>query len=392
MKEVFTKTKKDLRLAMAESVVTAGMLSMAIMTPFFYSIGLSNQQVSLSQSIFTIIVLLLDCPMGWIADRVSRKWLNVIGDIGAAVSLLLYSRVDSFAGVVAAECLLAIFNSMSAGVDISLIRHFANKLDSTDRLFKSKMVRLSILQNVATMILTLLGGPIGAIDFRLAIALSAVTYFAGGVIGAFIKDDSEKLAPVHKNPLKDLGRVIVESSKNPKLRLRIVVQAIGREITHPMIWFATPIMMAAGIPIGYVAIGWALDGGAAVLGAWLAKKFVPKWADWQKLAMPIILATISLGAIAVRIAPVTIVFYLLLGVTKGWTSATLKPMVQSHAKPSEQTSVSSLASTVGRIIYAVAGIVVGTAADIDLRLAAVANIIIFLPIGCILVLKLKEER
>ena len=385
-------SRKDLSLAMFESIITAGLLSMAIMTPFYQSIGLSNSQITLSQSIFTLVMILLDLPMGWIADRFSRKWANVIGDFGHAVGFLIYATVNSFGGVVMAEIWLAIFGSLSAGVDISLIRHFSNKIDNTESVFKSKMAQVSFWQNVSTMALMALGGPIGAISFRLAIALSSVPLFLAAIASIFICDDSEKLVPVEKNPVKDLIRVIKESNKHSKLRLRIFVQAVGREMTHATIWFFTPMLLAVGVPMEFVSLGWVLNYGTAALGTFLAKKFAWKMKDWVVMAIPVFAVLTGLGMVSVRISVVTVPFYLLLGLTQGWTSATLKPMTQKFAKDSEQTSVSSLASTVGRIIYAIAGVIVGIAADYDLRLAALTNLVIFVPAGIILVIKLFRER
>ena len=384
--------KRSLGFSAFESVVTAGLLSMPIMTLFYYSIGMNNEQVALSQSIFTIVMIVLDLPMGWVADRFSRKWANVIGDFGVAVGLLIYSTVNSFSGVVFSECILAIFGALSAGVDISLIRHFANRLDGSENLFKTKMANVVFWQNILSMFLMILGGPIGAIDFRLAIALSSVVYFIGGTVSLFIIDDSEKLVPKHKNPLKDLWRVVMESAKNPKLRLRIFVQAFGREATHSTIWFFTPILISCGVPTSLVSIAWVFNCISSAIGAKLADKFSKKLPDWKVFAIPIGLVFISMGILSIKISLLTAPFYILMGLVQGWTGATLRPMTQQHAKASEQTSVSSVASTVGRIIYAVAGWLVGMAADVDLRYANLVNLAIFVPIGIILTIKLKRER
>ena len=96
----------NLRLVMAESSVTAGLLAIPIMTPFFNSIGLTHEQIAETQMIFTVIMLLLNLPMGYLTDRISRKWANVIGDFAQAFILLAYSYVGSFWGAVTCECLL----------------------------------------------------------------------------------------------------------------------------------------------------------------------------------------------------------------------------------------------------------------------------------------------
>ena len=44
------ENRKNIRLVMLETIVTTGLLSMAIMTPFFLSIGLNQEEIALSQS------------------------------------------------------------------------------------------------------------------------------------------------------------------------------------------------------------------------------------------------------------------------------------------------------------------------------------------------------
>ena len=386
-------TKRSLNLAIFESVITAGLLSMPIMSLFYKSeIGMTNEQIALSQSIFTIVMIALDLPMGWIADRFSRKWANIIGDFGRGIGFLIYASVNSFSGVVFSEVWLAIFGALSAGVDVSLVRHFANKLDESEKLFKSKMASLAFWENIVTMVLMLLGGPIGAISHRLAIALCAVTMVIGGVASIFIVDDSEKLKPTHKNPLRDLFRVTKESTKNKKLRLRILAQAFGSESTHSMIWFFSPIMVMCGVPDYLVSIGWVLNSATSALGAKLAKRYATKMPDWKVLAIPTFLMFISMGVLAIKISIYTIPFYLITGLVRGWTYSTLRSLTQQHAKAAEQTSVSSLASTVGRLIYALVGWLVGMAADVNMGLAALVNLAVFTPAGIIITLKLKRER
>lgn len=61
--------RRNLKFTILESALTRGLLCMSIMTPFFNSIGLDQLQISKSQIIFTIVMLILNVPTGWIAVR-----------------------------------------------------------------------------------------------------------------------------------------------------------------------------------------------------------------------------------------------------------------------------------------------------------------------------------
>ena len=79
--------KSNLKKVAVESTLTsigAG-FSAATITVFWNSIGMNQTQIGIVQMVFTIAILLLDIPMGYVADRFSRKVLNIIGDVGVAI-------------------------------------------------------------------------------------------------------------------------------------------------------------------------------------------------------------------------------------------------------------------------------------------------------------------
>jgi len=361
------------------------------MTPFFLSIGLNQAEIAASQAIFTIVTIFLDLPTGWLADRFSRKWANVIGDIGHAIVLLAYATAKSFPGVIIYEVLSAVFLSLSKGVDLSLLKHFSEQIDSSEKLFRKQSAKLAILQHVSTLVLMMLGGPIGAISFRLAIAMSSVPYWLGGIAALFIYDDSQKLSTNYRNPLVDMWRIVHCNLNNKPLRLRIAAHAVGREMTHAIIWTFTPMLIYVGIPLPIVSCVWALNSLACIIGAKIAAKVVVKLSDWQILTIPLVLMVISMGAISISLNKMTVWLYLLMGIAQGWTSATFSPMVQRYTKPEEQTSVLSFTSIAGKLIYVPVITLSGWAADFDLRYAALVTLVVFGVLGSWLLVKLLRE-
>ena len=394
--QLIKDAKRNLRLVMAESTVTAGLLAMSIMTPFFNSIGLNSEQIALTQVIFTIAVMVLDIPTGYIADRLSRKWANVIGDFVGGVMLLFYANVCSFTGAVICETILGVASALSGGVDQSLLKHFSGKLaaatgEKEHRILKTKTAKLQVAKFACTIILLALGGPIGAIDLRLAIALSSVTEFTGAIISLFIKDDSEKLIPVHKDPIKDMAHVTKAALKNKPLRWRILAYAVGREMTHGIIWIATPLFMQAGVPLAIVSLAWAINAAMAMLGAELARRFSHKMSDSQILIVPAVLMSVSMLVMGININIVTVWLYGLMGIVQGWVAGTHSPMVQKHAKSSEQTSVLSLARVVSDLLYIPSVWLIGLVADIRLEYSLLTALAIFLPLSIIAIIKVKKS-
>lgn len=382
--------KFNARLVILESAATAGILAVPIMTPFYLSIGLNQEQIAMSQMAFTVVAMLLNLPLGWVADRFSRKWANVIGDMMVALSLLLYSTAQSFWFVVLCESICGIGCALSQGVDSTLLKHFTEKDDPSGKLFKDKFGKMTSMNQIATLVVMLLGGPIGAIDFRLAIALSAIPYVFGAIFSLLIQDDSEKLA-AESNPVRDIAKLVKRNISNGKLRVRIIAYAVAREVTHGIIWVFTPLMLAVGVPLAIVSMGWVINYVAAYLGTRLARHFVKRLRDWQLFVVPIALVSAASLIMFFDLNIVTICLYACFGLAQGWSATTMMPLIKEHVRAAEQSSVESLARVVAQLLYIGAVWAINRAADLDVRYALLATVVIFVPLAIPIAAKLRKE-
>lgn len=381
---------RNLRLVMLESELTKALLSMSIMTPFFYSIGLTQLEISGTQIIFTLIMMILNVPMGWVADRFSRMWANVIGDFGVALVFVAYAFAHDFWSVVICESLLGCFMALSQGVGQGLLKYFCSQIDPHEDFFRRQTAKLHCLHYVSTLIFVWLGGPLGAISFRLAILLSGAPYVVAGFASLFVRDDSKKLES-GGNPLSDMLRIASMSLQNRPLRARIIAYAVGREMTHSVIWVFTPLLTLVGVPISVVSLAWALNAATCLIGAMLAKRFSTKLKDWQVFALPLFLMVLSMGVMSWNLNLVTIWFYLLMGIVQGWTGSTLLPLVQRYVLPEEQTTVISLAHVFSRLVYIPVSFAIGWIAGINLSLTPLANLTIFAILGVYVLLLLRHR-
>lgn len=382
--------KRNMRLVILESAATAGILAVPIMTPFYLSIGLNQEQIAMSQMAFTVVAMLLNLPLGWVADRFSRKWANVIGDSLVALALLLYSTAHGFWFCVLCEIICGVGCALSQGVDSTLLKHFAEKQDRSGKLFKDKYGKMSSINQIASLVVMLLGGPIGAIDFRLAIAISAIPYVAGAIISLLIQDDSEKLA-AERNPLADIVNLVKRNVSNQKLRWRLAAFAVAREATHGIIWVFTPLMLAVGVPLAVVSMGWVVNYIAAYLGTRLARRVAQKWPAWVLFAVPIALVSSASLVMFCNLNIVTVCLYACFGLAQGWSATTMMPLIKEQVKAAEQSSVESLARVIAQALYIGAVWAINRAADIDVRYALLATVLIFVPLAIPIICKLRKE-
>lgn len=373
------------RLLMTEMVITKTLVAMAIMTPFFYSIGMDQAQIGLSQALFTAALMALNIPTGWLADKFSRRWCNFGGDLLITASLLFYSQANGFGDVVIAEISFGVGAALSQGADSGLQKAFCRlraggDVERENELLLKSNGLVSSLQLGLQAVLVFVGGVIGADNMRLAIALSAAPYAIGALCMLFMQEVGERLISQHRNPLRDMLLVMREVAKHRPLRSRIVAFAIGREITHVMVWGATPIMLVAGVSPSLVGLGWALNSVVAVGGSLLARRYGLRLAEWLQFSLVCGLVIMALAVMAIDLSLATVWLYSAMGFGQGWTGVTLRSMLQRHAPPDKMSIIDSAAGTSAQLLYIPLVTIIGIVGAIDIRLTLVAIAAVFAPL------------
>lgn len=377
-----------MRLLSIESVITTGVFAMPILTSFFqYNIGMSLGQIALSQSMFTVALMLLNIPTGWIADRFSRKACNIAGDLICAAGFIGYSQATTFTDVVIYEIILGIGMAFSGGADNALFKEYAHRLKIS---FEKHMARITSWRFVMEIVAVIIGGYVGATQPRVAIAMSAVQFLIGATLSIFIREVGERRV-VDIHPVRDMiniGSYAVHH--NTQLATRIYALVIGRESTHHLIWLLTPLLLYAGVPAQVVGTAWALNLVSAWLGSMTASRYVARLRDWQLLVIGATAYAIAGATLSLSISLATIWLYAGFGFARGWFAATLTPMIQRHTPRDIQSTVISVAASMAQLVYIPVGWGLGEIADVSLRYSLIATMTVFLPAFAWITLRLRQ--
>lgn len=374
--------KRNLNLIMIETILTsigAG-FSVPIISIFWNSIGMNQTDIGFTQMMFTVVVVLLDIPMGYLADRFNRKLLNIIGDIGVALTFIFYAFSRNMYMAILSECLLGLCMSMTNGVDQSFIKYNADKIDASGKLFKKLNSKIYTYRYIAMFVVMLIGGFIAKYSLRLTVGISFLPYFIGGIVAFFIKDNAKKIETKHNNILKDMCFNIKEILNDKKVRNYFLAYVIGSEITHPQIWIFTPLMIMVGVPIEIVSLGWIFTQIFQIIGAKIAEKLVEIKTSVKFIAI-IAISILWMSVLIVNANISTIWVFLLNGFVRGLFAGSLVTPLQENTKEEHQTSVISIASTGAKILYIPLVYIINYLGNIKLQLALVGMVAIFLPIS-----------
>lgn len=383
--------QRNLKLIALETVLTsigAG-FSVSTITIFWNSIGMNQTAIGLVQMIFTIVLISLDIPMGYIADRFNRKLLNIIGDIGVAVTFVFYAFAQNVYMTLVAECMLGIFMAMTNGVDQCFLKFNANKIDPSGDLFKSLNAKMQTIRNIAIFVVVFIGGIIAKFNLRLPIALSFIPYFIGGLIAFKIKDFDKKAQCKFKNPIKDMVMNIKEIIKTPKVKSYLCTYILGKELTHAQIWIFTPLLIVVGVPIQIVSLGWILNSIMQILGSKIAEKMTRLKVS-TSFAIPLLIEIVWISILVINANIITVWLFALNGLVHGLANGILVTPLQQVIKDEIQTSVMSIASTGARLLYIPLVYFINYLGNIKLQWGLLGVLIVFVPIGLLLYRQLRK--
>ena len=391
MDNVQAKYRRTLTIIMLESALTYSgvLICIPVITVFWNSVGMNQFFIGISQMICAATLFLFDVPMGYVADRFSRKALNVIGDFGIAATFVFYAFAQNFWMVIAGEVLCGLFLAMSGGVDKAFLKIYADRIDSTGKLFKEKTAQLAIWQIVCMCIAIATGMFIARYSIRWTILAVSVPFLIAAALALTVKDIGEKIVAKHTNYLKDMLENFKFVVKNAEVKWLIYSYAIGLEVTHPIIWALTPLLTKAGVPVWLVGIGWILWYGLAPLGALFAQK-TQHWKTSSQVFIPFLIVSLASLPVILFSNMTTTFFFTISGVSFGIVNIYIMPKIQAKTEEKYQTTVISIAATAARLIYMPIVFITNYFGNIAPHYILLATILIFAPLTLLAWVKLRE--
>ena len=99
---------------------TAFMVVVPVMVPLYQSLGLSMQEIFITEAIFSLVVCFGEVPSGYLADLLGRRKVLIFGSLVWAAGNLYLPFADGFWSLALYEATLGIAVAMVSGADIAL--------------------------------------------------------------------------------------------------------------------------------------------------------------------------------------------------------------------------------------------------------------------------------
>ena len=341
------------------------MLFMPIIWLFYEANGLTIRDLFVIQSIYSVTIVLIEIPSGYIADVFGRKNSMVVGTFFSFLGVLTYTLSFGFDGFLVAALCLGVGQSFISGSDTALMYDSLAELNRSEDFIKLEGRTIS-MGNLAEATAFVIGGFLAQISLRTPFYYQVGIALVGFIIALLLVEPKiARLKDGAIKPWKNIKRIIRYAMMEKSiLRAYIFYSAIIGVATLTMAWFAQPYFKTLEIGVVYFGLIGAGLNLAVAIPSFYAHEIEKKINT--RVLFSLILFFIVGGYFTIAyldnlwgLAILTL-FY----ITRGVATPVLRDYMNRHTPSEMRATVMSIRSFVIRIFFASTSPMLGYVADI----------------------------
>ncbi len=232
------------------------MLTMPIIVLFYQENGLSMKDVLLLKGIYSVAVVLLEIPSGYVADIWGRKKSLILGAVFGCAGFVIYSFSYGFSGFLLAELILGIGGSFISGSDSAMLYDTLLQMNRKDDYLKQES-RMMSMGNFAEALAGIGGGMLALISLRTPFMVQSVVAFMA-VPAAFLLVDVHHKSTSKDEKLSVLSILKYAIVRNKILRWNIVLSSVIGSATLTLAWFVQPYLKGLDLNVSTIGVIWSL--------------------------------------------------------------------------------------------------------------------------------------
>ncbi len=339
------------------------MLYMPIVIPFYESNGLSMKDIMILQAVYSIAIVVLEIPSGYLADVIGRRKTLIIGAIFGTFGFATYSFSYGFLGFLIAEIILGIGQSCISGADSAML--YDSLLErGEEKKYTRFEGRITSIGNIAEAVAGILGGVLAGITLRAPyIAQSFVAFIA--LPAAITLVEPARKVPLIKAGFMEIVRIArFALFQDRPLRRNILFSAITGTATLTMAWFAQPFFKYTNIDIMWFGLLWTSLNLTVAITSYTAHYFERKLGQTRSILMISLL--IPMGYLALsrfHLSTGLIILYLFY-LVRGYATPVLKDYINRITASNIRATVLSVRNFIVRLLFAITGPLLGWIKDI----------------------------
>jgi MFS family permease len=331
------------------------MLFMPVVVPFYESNGLGIDQLLIIQAVYSVSIVILEIPSGYLADGLGRRITIILGTVFALFGFGCYAILHGFFGFLIAEVMLGIGASLISGADSAILYDSLIELNRSNDYVRIEG-RVTSIGNFSEATAGIIGGLLAGYA-----GIRYPYYFQTGIALLGIPAALLLLEPEsHKARARMSFRAIVPIVKyalvdHKLLRRNIIYSSVIGASTLTMAWFVQPYFKLVGIPLSSYGFLWTSLNLTVAVMALLAYRLEKHLGE----ARIIILVTVFIaagyiltGVFATRWA---LIFIFMFYMIRGIATPVLKDYINRLTSSEMRATVLSIRNFIIRILFAIIG-------------------------------------
>jgi len=319
---------------------------------FWQQNGLSLTEIMVLQSIFSVLVVLLEIPTGYFADLFGRKNSLIIGSIFSLLAIVTYAVGGNFFHFLIAEIFWAFNMSFISGSDSAFIFD-SLKQGGREKKYK-KIWGNSLFYGIITMALAnIIGGFIGKTSYRLTFWAMIPFVLISIIIAYSFKEPARSKVIFKKGYLFELLQIIKKIfTGNNKLTWLIIYSAVVYSFNQSALWFYQPYLSISGLDVFYFGIVFASFQLVAALSSKYAHIIERKLGQRYSIFILFLLVGISYMLMSNFIFLFSFSFAFLHQFVRGFSKTVITDYINKLTSSDIRATVISTQNMIGRLIYA----------------------------------------
>jgi len=338
------------------------MLFMPIVVLFYKDNGLEMQQVFILQAIYSVAIVALEIPSGYVADVLGRKVTLLIGSVLGFAGFMCYSFSYGFTGFLIAEIILGFGQSLISGADSALLYDSLLAMDKKSQYIKQEGRMVSV-GNFSEAFAGILGGLLAAINLRYPYYAQTIIAFMA-IPASFTLIEPERHKKIEALKWNDILKVVKYSLHDHKeLKWNIIFSSVIGASTLTMAWFVQPYFELVALPVTLFGVFWTILNLTVGVSALFAHKIEAKLKQLKTMIGITILIPAGYIIVSRIDALWGIGILFLFYIVRGIATPVLKDYINQLCDSNIRATVLSVRNFVIRIFFAIIGPFVGWYTD-----------------------------
>lgn len=336
-------------------------LVMPVVVLFYQDNGLNMQQVFWLKSIYSIAMVTMEIPSGYMADVWGRKKTLILGSILGTLGMAIYCGSYGFWTFVIAEITLGIGYSFISGSDSALL-YDSLKAASQDKDYIKQEGWITSAGNFFEAIAGVCGGLLATLSLRfpffvqLGIASLAIP-------AALLVTEPQLQVKKLTQGFQSTLNTVRDTFQHPQLRAAILISSFAGTASLTFAWFVQPYFKEANLPVSMFGIMWTVLNLSVALSSMFSYKIERKLGQRNSLLVIIFGFGIGFYLAAWEVSLIGIGLLFVFYLVRGIAHPILKDYINRYTESKVRATILSIRNFVIRIVFAVIGPALGFLTD-----------------------------